>query len=102
MFFLPIGCLVFLLFILFLPILFVLGFFGIATFSFRELGLPPGMTLLVLFLCLIGSMINIPVKKRGVEYVEPFDLGRLSLSFMEINLNCGVEIVGLNAIVSLI
>ncbi|MFC1663682.1 DUF1614 domain-containing protein [Patescibacteria group bacterium] len=70
MFFLPIGCLIFLLFILFLPILFLLGFFHIVTLGFERLGISPEITVLILFLMLIGSVVNIPLTKKKMVYVE--------------------------------
>jgi uncharacterized membrane protein len=70
MFFLPIGCLIFAAFILFLPILFVLGYFQVVTLGFENLGLS-STTTLVIFLCiLLGSAINIPIGKQKIFYVE--------------------------------
>lgn len=70
MFFFPIGCLIFTLFVLLLPILFILGFFHIITIGFEKLGLSFEVTLLILFLILIGSTINIPLTKKKIIYVE--------------------------------
>jgi uncharacterized membrane protein len=70
MFFFPIGCLIFLLFILFLPVLFLLGYFHIVTIGFEKLGISPEATLLLLFLILIGSAINIPLTKKKMVYIE--------------------------------
>jgi len=70
MFFLPIGCLIFLLFILLLPVLFILGFFHIVTIGFEKLGISPGLTLFLLLAILIGSTVNIPLTKRKIVYVE--------------------------------
>ena len=70
MFFLPIGILIFILFILFLPILFILGYFHIITIGFEKLGFSSEATILILLLMLIGSMINIPLTKRKLVYVE--------------------------------
>jgi uncharacterized membrane protein len=76
MFFFPVGCLIFLLFILFLPILFLLVFFHIVTLGFEKLGLSPETTILVLLLMLLGSAINIPLTKRKMVYVsEPSFFG---------------------------
>ena len=55
MFFLPVGLLIFILFVLFLPILFLLVFFNVLTFGFEKLGLSPEATILILFLMLIRS-----------------------------------------------
>lgn len=70
MFFFPIGCLIFLLFILLLPILFILGFFHIVTIGFERLGISPEATILILFLMLIGSVVNIPLTRKKMIYVE--------------------------------
>jgi len=68
MFFFPIGCLIFLAFILFLPILFILGYFHVVTLGFEKLGISPEITIFLLFLILIGSAINIPLTKKKLVY----------------------------------
>jgi len=70
MFFLPIGCLIFVLFILFLPILFILGYFHILTLGFEKLGISPAATLLLLLAILIGSGINIPLGRKKLVYIK--------------------------------
>jgi len=70
MFFLPIGCLIFVLFILFLPTLFILGYFHILTLGFEKLGISPEATLFLLLAILIGSAINIPLAKKKLIYVQ--------------------------------
>ena len=76
MFLFPIGCLIFTLFILFLPLLFILVFFRIISFGFEKLGFSPEATFLILFLILLGSLINIPLTKKKRIYVEkPYFLG---------------------------
>jgi len=70
MFFLPIGCLIFALFILFLPILFILGYFHIITIGFEKLGFSPGVTIFILLAILIGSSINIPLGRQKLVQVE--------------------------------
>lgn len=70
MLFLPIGCLIFLLFILALPILFILGYFHIVTIGFEKLGISPEITIFILLAILIGSAINIPIGKKKIIYVE--------------------------------
>ena len=70
MLFLPIGCLVFALFVLFLPVLFVLIFFKVVSFGFERLGFSPEATFLILFLILIGSVVNIPLSRKKRVYVE--------------------------------
>jgi uncharacterized membrane protein len=66
MIFFPIGCLILLLFILFLPILFLLAYFHILTFGFERLGIPSDLTILILIFILIGSTINIPLGRKKV------------------------------------
>jgi uncharacterized membrane protein len=70
MFFFPIGCLIFVLFIIFLPVLFVLGYFHIITIGFEKLGISPELTLILLLAILIGSAINIPIGRKKMVYVE--------------------------------
>jgi len=70
MFFLPVGCLIFLIFILLLPILFILGYFHIVALSFEKLGISSNAALLILFIILIGSSINIPLTKKKLIYVK--------------------------------
>ena len=62
MFFFPIGCLVF--------FLFISVFFHVISFGFEKLGFSSEMTLLILFLILIGSVVNIPLNKQKKVYVE--------------------------------
>lgn len=68
MFFFPIGCLLLVLFILFLPVFILLLFLNVVTFSFEKLGISPQMAIVLLFVMLIGSVINIPVGRRTVAY----------------------------------
>jgi len=70
MFFFPAGCLILVLFILFLPVLFFLAFFRIVSFGFEKLGFSTEVTFLILFLILIGSAVNIPLTRKKVVYVE--------------------------------
>jgi len=70
MFFLPIGCLIFVLLILSLPVLFFLVFFHIINFGFEKLGFSSEATFLILLLILIGSLVNIPLTRRKRIYVE--------------------------------
>lgn len=70
MLFLPVGCLIFALFILFLPILFILGYFHIITIGFEKLGFSPEVTILILLAILIGSSINIPLGRQKLVRVE--------------------------------
>ena len=61
MFFLPFSLLLLLIFILFLPFLFFLLQIEIMRIALSKLGLSPQMALLIFFLSLIGSTINIPL-----------------------------------------
>lgn len=70
MFFLPIGCLIFVLFILFLPVLFLLGYFQIITLGFESLGISPEITLILFLFILFGSAVNIPIGKQRIIYLE--------------------------------
>ncbi len=70
MLFFPIGCLIFALFILSLPILFILGYFHVVTLGFEKLGFSPETTILILLAILIGSSINIPLGKQKLVQVE--------------------------------
>jgi len=69
-FFFPIALLIFLAFILFLPILFLLVYFHIVTVGFEKLGISPEVTIFLLFLILIGSAINIPLTEKKLVYTE--------------------------------
>lgn len=60
------GCLIFLFSILALPLIFILGYFHIVTVGFEKLGIPSEFTLLILFLILLGSLINIPLGRKKV------------------------------------
>ena len=70
MFFLPVGCIIGLLFFLALPILFLIIFFNLVAFSFDQLGMSPEMALFVLLATLFGSLVNIPLTKKKVTYVD--------------------------------
>ncbi len=92
MFFFPVGCLIFILFILFLPILFLLAFFHLITLGFEKLGLSPETTILILLLMLVGSAVNIPLTRKKMVYVEEpsffglFKTTKLRASGITINL----------------
>ena len=60
------GCLIFLFSILALPLIFILGYFHIVTVGFEKLGIPSEFTFLILFLILLGSLINIPLGRKKV------------------------------------
>lgn len=75
MFFFPVGCLLLGLFILFFPIILLLFFFNVITFSFSRLGMSPELAVTVLLLMLVGSVINIPLTRRTVEYSREIQFG---------------------------
>ncbi len=70
MIFFPTILITFIGFILLLPILFLMGYFHILTLSFGKLGISSDATLVLLFLILIGSCINIPLTKKKLIYQE--------------------------------
>jgi len=66
-FFFPIGCAAFGLFVLALPLLFIFVFLNATAFSFEKLGISPQAALLILIFTLVGSLVNIPLTRRTVE-----------------------------------
>lgn len=91
MFFFPVGCLLFALFLFLLPVLLILGFFHVVTFGFESLGLSPEVTFFVLLAILIGSSINIPLTKKKKFYREQslfkmFERPQLKVEGVAINL----------------
>lgn len=75
MFFFPVGCLLLGLFILFFPVILVLLFLNVVTFSFSRLGMSPELAVILLLLMLVGSVINIPLTKRTVKYYGELQFG---------------------------
>jgi len=76
-FFLPLSFLLLIIFILLLPALFLLIQIGIIGAAFAKLGLSPKMAFLILIFSLLGSMINIPIVRRGIygDWISPFSAG---------------------------
>ena len=70
MFFFPVRFFIFAIFIFFLPILFLLGYFHIVTIGFAKLGLSPEATIAILLMMLVGSAINIPLTRKKLAQVE--------------------------------
>jgi uncharacterized membrane protein len=68
MFFTPF--LVFFLFICVFLLLLVFSFvqLGVFALAFRSLGIAPEMLFSLLFLCIVGSMINIPIRRIPLSY----------------------------------
>lgn len=95
MFLIPAGILIFILFIFLMPVLFFLGFFHIITIGFEKLGLSPEATILILFLMLIGSIINIPLTRQKLIKEEYSIFGlfkkeRIKSQGLAINLGGGI------------
>ncbi len=92
MFFFPVAFLIFLSFILFLPILFLLTYFRIVSIGFEKLGISSEATIFLLFLILIGSTVNIPLTKKKFIYVERsrffglFKIPKIKTQYIAINL----------------
>jgi uncharacterized membrane protein len=84
MFFLPISLLVFLLFLLFLPIFFLVWFLRLASFSFQKLGITPHTAFLLLLLILFGSSINIPLTRYRKRIARRSFFGFFEFSQKEI------------------
>ena len=72
MIFLPLSILLLVLFVLFLPILFFFLHLHIAGKALSKLGISPNTAILIILLCLIGSMINIPLFSRGIDPIDSF------------------------------
>ena len=56
--------------ILAIPFLFAFGFFKVIELGFLNLGFPPELVLLTLFLMFVGSFINIPLGRRKLVEVQ--------------------------------
>lgn len=69
MLFLPISLMLFLLFLVLIPVLFVLA----PALAFAKLGLSPALGYAFYFSCLLGGGINIPVHRERVEGPPPVD-----------------------------
>lgn len=57
----------FLFLLLLVPMLLVLVFFNVATFSFSRLGMSQQGAFLFLTASIIGSLINIPLSRRRIQ-----------------------------------
>ncbi len=73
MFFSPLGILFFFLFLIFFFLVFIFIHIGLITIAFERLGLTEGQTLGFLLLSLLGSNINIPIKKIEIPTLEPLE-----------------------------
>ncbi len=70
MFFIPGAILTFILFLLFLPFLFALGYLNIIVIGFEALGISSRATLIILASILVGSLVNIPLTKKKMFLVQ--------------------------------
>ncbi len=87
MFFIPIAILLFLAFVLSLPFLLLLAYFQVIVVGFSNLGISPHNTIIILFLILMGSLINIPLtrKERVVAQQSRGLFGLFSVPVVETN-----------------
>ena len=96
MIFIPIALLFFLLFIIFLPVLLALVYFHVITLGFEGLGISSGETIILLFLILIASCINIPLTGKKLVYTTRprffglFRTPKVEVHGLAINLGGGV------------
>lgn len=67
MFFPPFLLFFLFVFVFLLFLLFALVQYGLFTMAFARLGLPPEYLFSLLFLCIVGSMINIPIRRIRIE-----------------------------------
>tara|TARA_Y100000310_G_C20316967_1_gene638890 strand:+ start:57 stop:701 length:645 start_codon:yes stop_codon:yes gene_type:complete len=85
--------------ILAIPVLLALGLFKVIQLGFENLGFPPELVLLTLFLMLVGSFVNIPLGRRKVvEVTESHFFGlfrRKRLVAQGLSLNVGGALIPL-------
>jgi uncharacterized membrane protein len=77
MFFPPFLFLFVFLFVFLLFLAFTLVKIGLFALAFERLGIPPEMLFSLLFLCILGSMINIPIRRIPVDF-EPEEVDMVS------------------------
>lgn len=83
MYFLPISIAIFLIFLFVVPFL----IFMLPAVAFAKLGLSPAIGLFFFWLCLVGSLINIPVYRSEAEYpAEPDDFTVLFNRFFNVRI----------------
>lgn len=71
MIFAPLGCLAALLLVLSVPLILLLFFLNLVSFSFGALGLSPSTAFALIVLMLAGSLINIPLTRHTRHYHMP-------------------------------
>ena len=74
MLFSPLTILVFLIFVFSFLFLFLFIHIGIITIAFERIGLTEGQTFAFLLISLLGSNINIPIKRMPLPAHEPFGM----------------------------
>lgn len=67
MFFPPVLLFFLFIFVFLLFFVFALVQYGLFTLAFARLGIPPEYLFSLLFLCIVGSMINIPIRRIPIE-----------------------------------
>jgi len=95
MIFLPLSFLFLLIFILLLPFLFFLIQVGIVGAAFTKLGLSPRIALIIIFLSLLGSAVNIPIMRREIYQGWGFSLSPSMGTEQMICVNLGGAIIPL-------
>jgi len=99
MLFAPLGCLAAVLLFLSLPLIVALFFLNLVTFSFGELGLSPSTAIALIFFMLLGSLINVPLTRRRIQYTMPADVRGLfsppQTQYKGIAINVGGAIIPL-------
>lgn len=94
MYFLPISLAIFLIFLFVIPFM----IFMMPAVAFAKLGLSPFAGLVFFWLSLIGSLINIPVYRRELEYYEkPDDITTLFSQYFGVRIPAfNEQIISLN------
>jgi uncharacterized membrane protein len=77
MFFLPFSIIIFILFILLLPVIFLLISADVVGFAFAKLGMSPQLGVAFFLLSLIGSTINIPVRQKILRDFQTLEISPL-------------------------
>jgi len=95
MIFLPLSFLFLIIFILLLPVLFFLIQISIVGAAFAKLGISPKVALIIIFLSLLGSAINIPIIRREIYGGWTFSLSPSITTEQVISMNLGGAIIPL-------
>ena len=85
--------------VLAIPVLLIFGFFSLIQAGFENLGFPPELVLLILFLMFVGSFVNIPLGRRKlIEVTQSHFFGlfkRQRLLAQGLSLNVGGALIPL-------